>query len=141
MAATRPLRDILSRDDIAGLLTDFYGRAFTDDLLGPVFVNIARMDLGAHLPVMCDFWQTVLFHTGQYRRNALAPHLQLQAKTQLTPAHFERWLRLWSATVDERHAGAKAELAKVQADRMAGAMSRRLAEGATASVRSSDLDR
>jgi hemoglobin len=120
------LRDIAGREDIAALLTDFYGRAFDDDLLGPVFVDVARMSLAEHLPVMCDFWQTVLFRSGQYRANALAPHLRLHRKAHLTPAHFERWLTLWRATVDERHAGAKADLAKLQATRIAGAMSRRI---------------
>jgi hemoglobin len=120
------LWDIAGREDIAALLTDFYGRAFDDDLLGPVFVDVARMSLAEHLPVMCDFWQTVLFRSGQYRANALAPHLRLHRKAHLTPAHFERWLTLWRATVDERHAGAKADLAKLQATRIAGAMSRRI---------------
>jgi hemoglobin len=68
----------------------------------------------------------VLFRSGQYRANALAPHLRLHRKAHLTPAHFERWLTLWRATVDERHAGAKADLAKLQATRIAGAMSRRI---------------
>jgi hemoglobin len=52
------LKDITDREDLAGLLTDFYGRAFGDDLLGPVVVDIAHMDLPQHLPVMCDFWMT-----------------------------------------------------------------------------------
>lgn len=118
--------DIADRGDVAALLRDFYGRAFADDLLGPVFVDIARMDLEEHLPVMCDFWQTVLFRAGTYRGNALHPHQRLHARARLSPAHFARWLTLWRASVDDRYAGPKAELAKVQASRIAGAMSRRI---------------
>jgi hemoglobin len=118
--------DIASREDIIGLLRDFYGRAFNDELLGPVFIDVAHMDLDMHLPAMCDFWQTVLFHTGSYRRNALRPHQRLHARANLTPTHFARWLVLWQATVDDRHAGPKAELAKLQARRIAGAMCRRV---------------
>ncbi len=118
--------DISSRHDIAGLLTAFYGRAFADDLLGPVFIDVARMDLIAHLPVMCDFWETVLFRAGLYRRNALHVHRDLHAKTPLTAEHFTRWLDLWITTTDERHAGPTAELAKLQAGRIAGSISRRL---------------
>lgn len=118
--------DITDRHDIIELLRDFYGRAFRDDLLGPVFVEVARMDLDVHLPVICDFWETVLLQTGSYRRNALAPHQRLHARARLTPLHFARWLALWQTTVDDRHAGRKAELAKVQGSRMAGAMSRRI---------------
>lgn len=123
---TTPRRDITGRDDIVKLLTNFYGRAFGDDLLGPVFVDIARMDLAEHLPVICDFWETALFGSGQYRRNALQPHLRLHTKAHLTPAHFDRWLILWHTTVDHRHVGGKAELAKLQATRIAGSMSRRI---------------
>lgn len=122
----RQRADIVDRNDIVGLLREFYGRAFRDELLGPVFVDIARMDLDAHLPVMCDFWQTVLFRAGTYRGNALHPHQRLHARANLTPVHFGRWLALWRATVDDRHAGPTAEVAKLQASRIAGAMSRRI---------------
>ncbi len=118
-------RDI-SPADLPALLRDFYGRAFTDDLLGPVFVDVARMDLDAHLPTIRDFWQTVLFRTGDYRRNAFVPHQRLHAAAGLTPEHFARWLQLWIGTVDDRHAGPKAEFAKLQASRIAGSMSRRI---------------
>ncbi|HXT44841.1 MAG TPA: group III truncated hemoglobin [Pseudonocardiaceae bacterium] len=126
MTAGAPRRDITDRKDIAGLVTAFYRRAFADDILGPIFLDIAHMDLPAHLPIMCDFWETVLLRAGRYHRNALRPHLQLNTKVELTPAHFARWLDLWTTTVDERHTGEKAELAKVQAIRIAGSIGRRL---------------
>lgn len=128
------MKDIADRADLSAALTDFYGRTFIDELLGPVFVDVAHMDLPAHLPVMCDFWMTVLFHTGEYKRNALKPHAALHALTQLTPAHFERWLALWMKTVDDRHTGEKAELAKLQATRIAGSMSKRLTGEAPATI-------
>jgi hemoglobin len=58
------------------------------------------MDLDAHLPVMCDFWKTVLFRAGLYRRNTLQVHADLHAATPLRAGHFARWLALWTATVD-----------------------------------------
>lgn len=126
MTAAPARRDIAGRGDISRLVAEFYRRAFADDLLGPVFVDIARVDLSVHLPVMCDFWETVLLRAGRYRRNALRPHIVLDAEAKLTSAHFARWLALWAATVDERHVGEKAELAKVQATRIAGSINRRL---------------
>lgn len=126
VAERAQLHDIQDGSDLTELLADFYGRTFTDDLLGPIFVDIAKMDLAAHLPIICDFWRTVLFHTGHYRRNALEPHALLHAKANLTSAHFERWVRLWHATVDDRHAGPKADLAKLQAIRIAYSMNRRI---------------
>ncbi|MGH7744009.1 MAG: group III truncated hemoglobin [Candidatus Dormibacteria bacterium] len=118
--------DIADRGDIAALVTAFYQRAFADGLLGPIFVDVAKVDMSVHLPVMCDFWETVLLRAGRYHRNALRPHLELNSTVELTAAHFQRWLALWAATIDERHGGEKAELAKIQATRIAGSISRRL---------------
>lgn len=118
--------DIADRGDIADLLDDFYRRVFTDEVLSPIFVEVARVDLSTHLPMMCDFWSTVLLRDGTYHRNALRPHLDLDARCELTETHFARWRSLWTATVDQRHAGKRAELAKSQATRIAGAIRRRL---------------
>jgi hemoglobin len=117
--------DIADREDVSPLAAELYRRVFTDELLGPVFIDVARVDLAVHLPVMCDFWATVLLRAGLYHRKALRPHVDLTAKVQLAPAHFTRWLALWTATVEAAHRET-AELAKVQAARIGGAISRRL---------------
>lgn len=124
--ADHALRDLTNRDDVELLVGNFYARAFADSLLGPIFVDIVQMDLDVHLPVMCDFWQTVLFRAGLYRRNALQVHVDLHAIFPLSSQHFARWLALWVTTVDDHFAGEKAELAKTQAARIAYSMSRRL---------------
>jgi hemoglobin len=120
------LPDLSGREDVELLVRTFYARAFADPLLGPVFLDVAPMDLAAHLPVMCDFWQTVLFRAALYRRNALQVHTDLHAIFPLSSQHFARWLALWVATVDEHFAGEKAELAKTQAARIGYSISRRL---------------
>ena len=123
--------DLRDRADVAALVTEFYRRAFADDLLGPVFVDVARMDLPAHLPIMCDFWETVLFRAGTYRRNAFTVHVGLHRRPELGAAGlsadlFARWLALWTATVDDLFAGPVAERAKAQAGRIASSIHRRL---------------
>ncbi|MHB1166578.1 MAG: group III truncated hemoglobin [Candidatus Nanopelagicales bacterium] len=104
----------------------FYSSAFLDDLLGPVFVDVAKLDLDKHLPIMCDFWETVLLRAGKYQRNALQVHAALHQKSALTSEHFGCWLEIWTATVDASFVGEKSELAKLQATRIAWSMSRRL---------------
>jgi truncated hemoglobin YjbI len=121
--------DLHDRSDVTELVTAFYARAFEDPLIGPVFTDIARMDLDRHLPVMCDFWETVLFRAGLYHRNALQVHVALNAKFPLHQEHFGRWLELWGSTVDDHFAGEKAELAKLQAGRIAGSLHRRMQGG------------
>ncbi|MEV4558680.1 group III truncated hemoglobin [Kitasatospora sp. NPDC049285] len=127
--AGRP--DIASRADLEALLRRFYAAAFDDPLIGPLFVDVARMDLAHHLPRITDFWESALLRTARYQGNALAPHAALHAREPLTAAHFGRWVQLWRATLDGGHAGPVTERAKAQAQRMAVAMLRRLGDGDT----------
>lgn len=123
------MSDLATRDDVEELLRRFYGRAFVDDVLSEPFSELRESGLEPHLEVMCDFWQTVLFRAGLYRRNALVVHRQLDQRHPLSTKHFDRWLKLWSSTVDEMYDGPAATRAKVQAARIAGAMHRRLRGG------------
>jgi len=134
VSTTAARSDVANRADIDALVAEFYRRASADEHLGPIFVDVARVDLSAHLPVMGDFWETVLLRAGRYHRNALRPHVALAAQVELTDAHFARWLELWTATINERHAGTRAHLAKTQATRIAGSIRRRLHGGHAAFV-------
>lgn len=115
-----------NREDIVELVEEFYRRAFADPLIGTIFTDVAKMDLAHHLPIMCDFWETVLFRAGLYDRNALQVHRALDARFPLQSEHFSRWLSLWVQNVDDHFAGEKAELAKLQATRIAGSILRRI---------------
>ncbi|MEU5376314.1 group III truncated hemoglobin [Streptomyces sp. NPDC005968] len=123
------LRDLSGRTDVEDLVRGFYRAAFADPLIGAVFTDVARMDLEAHMPVMCDFWESVLFRAGKYHGNALQPHLALNRSVALEQQHFARWLGTWQATVDSLFLGEKAELAKTQAVRIGGSLLRRLHDG------------
>ncbi|WP_022885647.1 group III truncated hemoglobin [Glaciibacter superstes] len=120
------LPDLANRDDVHRLVSEFYHRAFADPLIGPLFTEVAHMDLDHHMPIMCDFWETVLFRANLYHRNALALHTNLHKQSPLDERHFDRWLAIWVANVDEHFAGEKAELAKLQATRIAGSIHRRV---------------
>ncbi|MFE2345558.1 group III truncated hemoglobin [Kitasatospora cineracea] len=122
------LPDVTSRADLEQALRLFYRAAFADPLIGPHFTEIARLDLEAHLPRITDFWESALLRTASYRGNALAPHAALHAVAPLTAAHFGRWVQLWRATLDGRHAGPVTERAKAQAQRISVTMLRRLGE-------------
>ena len=126
MTAVPEKRDIDGADDIVHLLRAFYGRCFTDELLGPIFVDVAQLDLETHLPVMRDFWMTVLFRTATYRRNLLAVHATLHERAPLTAKHLDRWLSLWTQTAREEFAGDITEMAVVQAQRITWSLARRL---------------
>jgi hemoglobin len=120
--------DIETRADCERLVRAFYARAFEDPLIGWLFTDVAKLDLEAHIPVIASFWETILLGARSYGGGAFAPHAALHARAPLRKAHFERWLVLWRATIDERFAGPRAELAKAHAERVAQAFHRRLEE-------------
>lgn len=118
--------DITTREDCERLVRAFYGRALRDPVVGWIFVDIARLDLEAHVPVITSFWETMLLGARSYGGGAFAPHARLGARVPLRAGHFERWLLLWRTTVDELFAGERAELAKAHAQRVAHAFHGRL---------------
>ncbi len=118
--------DIATRADCERLVRAFYGRALEDPVIGWIFVDVARLDLEAHVPVIASFWETILLGAGTYRGGAFAPHAALHRQVGLRAGHFARWLALWHATVDELFAGPRAEQAKAHAERVARAFHRRL---------------
>lgn len=113
------MSDLTGRADLEVLLRDFYRRAFADDLLRHVFVDVVHMDLGEHLPRIVAFWQKVLFDVGGYDGRVMAVHRDVHQQVALTEAHFTRWLELWRESLDAHFAGPVTEQADIHARRMA----------------------
>lgn len=107
--------DITTIDDIRQLVDAFYGKVRKDGLIGPIFIGVIRDQWPVHLEKMYRFWQTVLLEEHTYYGSPFPPH----TKMPLEARHFETWLGLWRATVDELFAGPKATEAKWRAERMA----------------------
>lgn len=105
--------DITQRNDIINLVNCFYDKVRLDQLLAPVFSHV---DWPNHLPVMYDFWSSMLLGDQRYNGNPLQKHLPL--KIDIT--HFEQWLTLFKETVDENFKGDKAEEVKMRAQAIAG---------------------
>jgi hemoglobin len=125
-AVSTTLSDIQTRGDCELLVRDFYGRALEDDLIGFLFVEVAKLDLEQHVPKVTAFWETILLGAQTYTGGAFHPHATLNSKAQLRQAHFERWLVLWCRSVDEHFDGPRAAQAKVHAMRVANAFYGRL---------------
>src|SRR4051794_608060 len=98
MMTTELKNDIRDRADIDELMLSFYSRALADDKIGFIFTDVAKLDLEHHLPMIGDFWETIVFQTGTYAkhgRNPLIVHGELSSKTPLLPEHFQRWLTIF----------------------------------------------
>ena len=109
------------------LMNAFYSRALTDETIGYIFTDVAKLDLEHHLPIIGDFWESLLFQTGDYARhgrNPLRVHGQLDIKSPLMREHFVKWLEIFSETVDELFEGVRSEYIKRRAQAIAGNMLR-----------------
>lgn len=100
------------------LVNSFYDQAKRDPALGPVFNTIIGDDWSAHLPIMYTFWESVVFGLGGYKGQAVAKHVEIDRTIPLGEVHFERWMALWTATVDRMFEGPNADLAKSKANLM-----------------------
>ena len=118
--------DIETRADCERLVRAFYGRALVDPIIGFIFVDVAKLDLEAHVPRITSFWETILLGARSYGGGAFRPHAEIHLQVPLRRAHFDQWLNLWSSTVDELFEGERAELAKAHAVRVAAAFHQRL---------------
>ena len=127
---TTSTSDIASRADIVRLVDNFYARVQADDLIGPIFNDVAQVDWSAHLPKMYAFWESVLFGTTGFKGDPLGVHLSLSRRTTLTSHEFDRWVNLFQETVDELFAGEMAVGAKLRAVRIAVTMQNHIADQA-----------
>jgi hemoglobin len=115
-------RDIESRADIELLLTAFYKKAFKDELISHFFIEVVPLDLELHLPLIADFWESVLFNTHGYRKNVMGIHLHINRLSPVKKQHLDRWVKLFTETADEYFEGNRTELAKQRAVSIAGLM-------------------
>lgn len=109
------MKDVESRKDVELLVTEFYKRVLKDEEIAFFFTDVVAVDWEKHMPIMFDFWESIIFENALYKGNAMLAHVNLNQKTKLEKHHFEKWLALFTATVDAHFAGQKAELAKTRA--------------------------
>ncbi|ASV84147.1 bacterial-like globin family protein [Ochrobactrum quorumnocens] len=78
------------------VVNHFYALVREDDVLGPVFRRAVADDLWqAHLDTIVDFWSSMLLGSGRYKGRPMPKHLAL---SEITDAHFRRWLALFRFT-------------------------------------------
>jgi hemoglobin len=99
---------IETRIEIEILVNKFYEKVKVDALLAPLF---AHVDWHHHLPIMYNFWASMLLGEQGYKGNPFQKHVPLPLQAQ----HFDQWLKLFEATVDENFEGDRAQEVKDRA--------------------------
>lgn len=121
-------KEIEVLEDIQLLVRSFYNKVLEDETLGHFFAYVRQHHWDEHLKMLDSFWNNVLFFEGGYHRNPLEVHRKLHFFKQLKQSDFERWLHLFTTTVDELFTGEKAELAKQRAVSIATIMRIKIVE-------------
>ena len=119
---TTLLSDIHTEADIKKLVDRFYDKVNQDTLLSPIFNDHANVNWEKHLPVMYQFWSSILLGTFSYVGQPFPKHAFLP----INQAHFAQWLQLFYETVTENFQGPVAEEAKVRAANIASIFSNKI---------------
>ncbi|MFN4314949.1 MAG: group III truncated hemoglobin [Chitinophagaceae bacterium] len=118
--------DIESRADIESLMRAFYAQVKEDELISFIFNDVAKTDWEHHIPLIVDFWESILLDQPVYRRNAMDVHYQLHQKVAFRKEYFERWMLLFETTVSRMFTGPRASLAIKRAQGIAALMEYRM---------------
>ena len=104
--------ELNTRADVELLVNSFYEKVNKDSLLAPVFAHVHWPE---HLPVMYQFWSSMLLGEQSYQGNPFQKHMNLKIGAE----HFNRWVELFLLTVDEHFIGEKAIEVKARAQHIA----------------------
>ncbi len=121
-----PDRDLDSPEEITEMVRRFYADVTQDDLLGPLFNDVARVDWSEHLPKLTAFWCRALLGIPGYVGNPFQAHTHIHSQRPFTVEHFERWLSLFHETLDLGWVGPRADRAAELADNVARVHSQQL---------------
>lgn len=103
-------RDIETRADLELVLKRFYDKALSDEAIGNFFTEVVPLHLPTHLPLIVDFWESVVFGSRGYSKDVMGIHRQIHSLAPISKAHLDRWAGLFSATVEEHFSGKNATL-------------------------------
>ena len=121
-----PTGDLDTPEEVAEMVRRFYADVAQDDLLGPMFNDVAKVDWSEHLPKLTAFWCRALLGRTGYSGNPFQAHALVHAQRPFTPAHFERWLSLVHETLELGWVGPNAERAAELAENVARVHSQQL---------------
>lgn len=126
LSTDRRTHDIETRSDVHDLVVAFYREVVFDDLLAPVFGEVAEVDWALHIPRLIDYWCRVLLGQTGYAGAILTAHRHVHDIEAFRVEHFDRWYALWIESIDQCWTGPVADTAKKHAADIGGVLARRL---------------
>ena len=116
--------DLATPADVHDLVTRFYREIVFDELLEPIFGEVAEVDWAGHIPRLIDYWCWILFGTGGPSTSVTTVHRHLHDLAPIGPDHCDRWFTLWSTTIDAGWRGPCADRARDHAETLMAGMAK-----------------
>lgn len=104
------------------LVKSFYDKLMVDEHIGHFFNEAIELDLNEHLPIISNFWDSMLLGAQKYQGNPMQKHIALSKAARMEASHFDRWLKHWEHTINAHFSGPKAEEAVARAKQIAQLM-------------------
>ena len=122
------LNNEVTKENLNKMVILFYTNILKDEIVGPFFIEKLGDDLKnylwvQHIELLTDFWASIALGDTTYRGNPFAPHMQIQ---NLSRVAFQRWLELFSQTLDKIYIPQIAEQFKQRSTTIAGNFMRNL---------------
>jgi len=106
----------------------FYSAVLKDDLLADFFIEklgdeMISDEWQKHLNLLTDFWASITLGDTTYSGQPVKPHMHMEGLKRET---FERWLKLFFATLDRLYSQDAANIFKTRSETIANNFMRML---------------
>lgn len=115
-------KDIQNREDLEKVLNLFFEKIKTDETLNHFFFEVVKVDWEQHMAHMCDFWENVLFYSGDYQGNPIETHRRISEIQKTEIHHFQKWKELFFSSLDSLYKGENVKKMKNHSDKIAQVM-------------------
>lgn len=126
--------DITDRTSLETVLAAFYDQALQDREIGFFFTEIVPLDMQKHLPVITDFWESVVLGTRGYGKNVMEIHRRIHQLAPIGQEHLDRWVQLFTQTIEAHYEGPNANLMAQRGRSIATLMYLRLNHSGTGGI-------
>lgn len=119
-------RDISNREDILKFLRIFYGQVKDNEILKVFFQHKDDSDWERFSILMSNFWENVIFYTGDYEGNPIETHRRIDKICPTNKKHFQEWETLFETTLRDNFEGTNVERMVQQSKSIASVMKRNI---------------
>ena len=105
------MTDLDTPQNIDLFIHSFYNKLLKDELMAPLFLDHANIDITTHLSTISLYWQKMLWGDPQYNNHTMNIHRAIHRDHPFEAQHFRRWFFYFEQTATESFSGTFTEKA------------------------------